>query len=79
MSIVGGLILTYFLLCLIYMGLMMVVLHTHQTKTKKLPPVFLWEFRKELKEEYPDATRWARTIFVLGVALVPVWLFLLKD
>lgn len=73
MSILGGLFVLYLLLGLIYMGLMMMVLHTHQTKTNKVPPFLFWEFRKELKDEFPDATRWARTIFFFGLALVPVW------
>ena len=73
MSIVGGIFVVYLFLGLIYLGLLITVLHTHQTRTKKIPPILFWEFRKELRQEFPDATRWARAIFILGVALIPVW------
>ena len=75
MSILSGIFIVYMFLGLIYMGLLMVVLHTYQTKTNRLPPVLFWEFRKELREEFPDATKWARGIFIFGLALVPVWMF----
>jgi len=75
LTLIGAVFLIYTFLAMIYLGLMMVVLHTYETKHKRWPPVFFWEFRAELRREFPDATRWARAILILGFALTPVWFF----
>ena len=75
MTIQGALLLIYVFLGLVYGALLIIVLHTYQTRTRRLPPVFFWEFRKELRDEFPDATGWARAIFILALALIPVWAF----
>jgi hypothetical protein len=58
----------------IYLGLMMIVLHTYETKSGSRPPaITLWAFNGELKNKFPDATRWGRWIFVTAwVLAVPL-------
>ena len=65
----------YMVLGMAWLFLTMFVLHAYETKTKSLPPfITFWPFYKEVREEYPDATRWGRSIMVLGLALAPIWL-----
>ncbi len=80
MSLLNALYLVYMMLGMVYLALTMMVLHTHQTKTKKLPPAFMfWAFNSELREAFPDATRWARAIFIIGLVLaVPFTYFVLS-
>ncbi len=65
----------YMVLGFFYFFVMLFVLHTYETKTGRRPTfITFWPFDRELREEYPDATRWARYVFVFGLALLPLWL-----
>ena len=71
MSIFSIFVAIYMIVGMAYLVLMMVVLHTYETKSGSRPPAMtLWAFNSELKNEFPDATRWGRWLFVAAWVLV---------
>ena len=64
----------YVILGMVWFFLSIFVLQTYETTTKRRPPaITFWPFNRAIRDEFPDAARWARFIFILGLVLMPFW------